>query len=508
MLSRVFSGAILGIDAFIVEVEVDLSLGLPGLQMVGLPDNAVRESKERVRSAIKNTGVHLPSRRITVNLAPADIRKMGAAFDLPIAVGILAGNEVVQHERLTEYMVLGELALDGSVKPVPGALPIAVACREQGYRGVILPSDNAAEAAVVTGVEVIPVNSLLETIEFLNERRQILPMKAKAPQDDPPEAYRIDLQDVKGQEHVKRALEVAAAGGHNLLMIGPPGCGKTMMARRISSILPQMSFEESLETSKVYSVLGLLPRGKGLVNVRPFRAPHHTISDVGLIGGGTVPRPGEISLAHNGVLFLDELPEFRKYVLEVLRQPLEDNTVTITRSMMTLSYPASFMLVSAMNPCPCGYLGDPKKECSCSSMEIQRYRSRISGPLLDRIDLHIEVPAVKYQDLQETRRGESSAEIRARVEGARAMQAERLKDSGVFTNARMTSPMLRKHCPIDQEGSRLLEMVVDRLGMSARAYDRIIKVARTIADLEKSETIQAAHLSEAIQYRSLDRAVG
>ncbi len=352
MLSRVFSGAILGIDAFIVEVEVDLSLGLPGLQMVGLPDNAVRESKERVRSAIKNTGVHLPSRRITVNLAPADIRKMGAAFDLPIAVGILAGNEVVQHERLTEYMVLGELALDGSVKPVPGALPIAVACREQGYRGVILPSDNAAEAAVVTGVEVIPVNSLLETIEFLNERRQILPMKAKAPQDDPPEAYRIDLQDVKGQEHVKRALEVAAAGGHNLLMIGPPGCGKTMMARRISSILPQMSFEESLETSKVYSVLGLLPRGKGLVNVRPFRAPHHTISDVGLIGGGTVPRPGEISLAHNGVLFLDELPEFRKYVLEVLRQPLEDNTVTITRSMMTLSYPASFMLVSAMNPCP------------------------------------------------------------------------------------------------------------------------------------------------------------
>ena len=506
MLAKVLSSALLGIDAILVEVEVDIAQGLPQFATVGLPDGAVKESKDRVRSALKNSGYEFPNRKITVNLAPADVKKEGTAFDLPISIGILAATGVVSDRSLKEYILLGELSLDGGVKPIRGCLSVAVAARAKGFRGIIVPQENACEGAVVEGLDIIGVNDLAEVVEFLNGNRAIVPHEIDVHELFQLNAdYSDDFSEVKGQEHAKRALEVAASGGHNIIMIGPPGSGKTMLARRISSILPPMSFDEAIETTKIYSVMGLLDRDKALIANRPFRSPHHTISDIGLIGGSNTPRPGEVSLSHNGVLFLDELPEFKKHVLEVLRQPLEDGRVTISRALSSLTFPARFMLVCAQNPCPCGYLGDPLHPCSCTPIMIQRYRARISGPLLDRIDLHIEVPAVKYRDLADRSDAESSREISRRVEGSREIQLERFKGSKVHCNAQMTPRFIKKFCEPDAAGNRMLELVTDRMGLSARTYNRILKVSRTIADLEGTENIMEQHIAEAIQYRSLDR---
>jgi magnesium chelatase family protein len=508
MLATVLSSALLGIDAYIVKVEVDVAGGLPYFTTVGLPDSAIKESRDRVTAAIKNSGFYFPQTRITANLAPADIRKAGSAFDLPIAIGVMAATNQVNLARLENAMILGELSLDGNIRGIQGGLPIAIAAKENGIEDLILPAENAKEAAIVEGVNVYPVASLSEATAFLNSEKEIAPEPRTLDTNTHtvhPE-MQIDLLDVKGQEHVKRAIEVAAAGGHNLIMIGPPGSGKTMIAKRIPSILPRLSMAESLETTKIQSIIGILPNDTPLVVIRPYRSPHHTISDAGLIGGGNVPRPGEVSLAHNGVLFLDELPEFRRNVLEVMRQPLEDRQVTISRAAASLTYPANFMLVAAMNPCPCGFFSDPSRDCKCTPNQIQNYVSRISGPLLDRIDIQVEVPAVKYAELSAEITGEPSARVQERVEEARQIQHRRFAGTTIHANAGMESKQIREYCKVDDQAQDLLRVAINQLGLSARAYDRILKVARTIADLDQNPNIEAIHISEAIQYRSLDRS--
>jgi len=508
MLAKVFSAATLGVDAYTVEVEADIQQQLPSFATVGLPDGAVRESKERVTSAIKNSDFVFPSKKVTINLAPADIKKEGSAFDLPIAVGILAATGQILCDTFDKYVLFGELSLDGAVRPVPGVLPMALnVTGGNGVQGMLVPYENAREAAMAGTVPVYPVRSLKEAVHFLEDNSTIRNFEIDIKSVfDQARQYPIDFCDVKGQETAKRALEVAAAGGHNVIMIGPPGSGKTMLARRLPTILPDMTLGEALETTKIHSVAGRLPVDSALVATRPSRAPHHTISYAGLIGGGTIPKPGEVSLAHNGVLFLDELPEFKKDILETLRQPMEDCKVTISRAATTLTYPARFMLVAAMNPCPCGYCGDPHHECKCTPGEIQRYMSRISGPLLDRIDIHIAVPSVKFQELSSDARGEPSQAVRIRVNAARERQLHRFRqEKAIYCNAQMESRDVRKYCRLDEKSQALLALAIKQQGLSARAYDRILKVSRTIADLDGSEHIQMGHVAEGIHYRSLDR---
>lgn len=508
MLAKIHSGAVVGIDARRIDVEVDVSIGMQVFHIVGLPDGAVREARLRVPAAMKNAGLTIPLDKITVNLAPADLRKDGAGFDLALALGILCASGQLDAKAwgLERWVVLGELGLDGSVRPVRGVLPVAVMARDEGFDGVIVPRENAGEAAIVRGVKVLPVDTIAGVLRVL--RGDAEPEWASAEEVAGGSSLgEVDFDEVAGQEGVKRALEVAAAGGHNILMVGPPGSGKSMLARRLPTILPPMGFEEAPETTKVYSVTGQLDGG--LLRARPFRSPHHTISDVGIVGGGSgTPRPGEVSLAHNGVLFLDELPEFKKNVLEVMRQPLEESAVTITRSLTTLTYPASVMLVAAMNPCKCGYFGsDHIRRCTCPVDKVRAYRAKISGPLMDRIDIHVEVPVVGYEQLRRPRSGHKSKTIRARVVRARARQSARFVDASIHSNAQMSAAHMREHCVLTDDGHRLLERVVDQLGMSARACNRIIKVARTIADLAGREDIGTDHLAEAIQYRALDRGL-
>ena len=507
MFVQSYTGVVVGVDAVKVTVEVNIGGGGIGLYLVGLPDNAVRESEQRIRAAFENSGYKMSGRKMVVNLAPADLRKEGSSFDLPIAIGILAAMGLVDDKSLESTMLLGELSLDGSLRPVKGALSIAIKAREDGLRRVVVPADNSAEAAVVDGVDIVGVRNLREVVEFLNGELTIEP----AVPDDYDEqetrgAYAEDFADVKGQSHVKRALEIAAAGGHNIIMIGSPGSGKTMLARRLPTIMPPLTSDEALETTKIYSVAGKLGCSGGLLKQRPFRAPHHLTSQVALIGGGQSPQPGEVSLAHNGILFLDELPEFGRNVLEVLRQPLEEKSITISRARYSVDYPSNFTLVASMNPCPCGYYNNPTKECTCGLNAVYRYMGRISGPLLDRIDLHIEVTPVSISEMSGDKVEESSATVRGRVIEARKAQQSRFSGiSGVYTNAMMNSKMLREYAPLSAEVRSMLESAMGRLNLSARAYDRVIKVARTIADLEGVEDIGINHIAEAIHYRSLDR---
>lgn len=507
MLVKVYAAALQGIDATIVTIEVNSSRGIKFF-LVGLPDSAVKESHERIISALQVNGYRFPSRQIVVNMAPADIRKEGSAYDLPLAIGILASAGEVSEEKLSKYLIMGELSLDGSLQPIKGALPIAISARAQGYEGFILPKQNAREAAVVNNLNVYGVENIKEVIEFFNGERKLEPTIVNTREEfyQHQSNFPFDFADVKGQENVKRALEVAAAGGHNVIMIGAPGSGKSMMAKRLPSILPPLSLGESLETTKIHSVAGKLSKNDSLIATRPFRAPHHTISQVAMVGGGSNPQPGEISLAHNGLLFLDELPEFNRSVLEVLRQPLEDRHISISRAKYSLDYPASFMLVASMNPCPCGYYNHPTKACVCNPGQVHRYLNRISGPLLDRFDLQIEIVPVPFEKMAEQKQAENSATIRERVVKARKIQEERFANHpGVYCNAQMESRLLHQYANPDEKGLNLLRAAMTRLNLSARAYDRILKVARTIADLEASEAIQPNHIAEAISYRNLDR---